>query len=83
MKFKFVADLQAHLKETKGADVEVNPEVCPGNMEGDLTVNWFRFAKLWLWRFLNFVPVPSYETFPTQIAFFIFQKFGNNLCYSI
>ena len=45
MKFKFVADLQAHLKETKGAEVEINPEVCPGNMEGDLTVNCFRFAK--------------------------------------
>ncbi len=45
MEFKFIAELEAHLLATKGAEVSIQPELCPDNMEGDLTVNVFRFAK--------------------------------------
>lgn len=45
MYLTLINDLEKHLLDTKGAEISINPEICPPNMEGDITVNCFRFAK--------------------------------------
>lgn len=45
MQLTLIKDLEKFLLESKGAAVSINPELCPPNMEGDITVNCFRFAK--------------------------------------
>ncbi len=45
MQLTLVKDLEKYLWDTKVAAVAINPEVCPPNMEGDITINCFRFAK--------------------------------------
>ena len=48
MNYLFIDDLKKFLvSEFEGfpADIDIAPEQCPDGMEGDLTVNCFRFAK--------------------------------------
>ncbi len=45
MYLTLINDLEKHLLDTKGAEISINPEICPPNMEGDITVNCFRFAR--------------------------------------
>ena len=48
--FKFILDLENHLKaEFPGKAPEnwhIAPEKCPETMEGELTINVFRFARV-------------------------------------
>jgi len=45
MKYRFVKDLEQHLSATFNASsCEVEPELCPTEFEGDLTINCFRLA---------------------------------------
>lgn len=51
MKFKSITDLQCHLKSKYAdaevpADWEIEVEICPAGQAGDLTVNCFKFARL-------------------------------------
>jgi arginyl-tRNA synthetase len=46
MKFAFVSDLEAFLQaEFSAAAFEIQPEPCPPEFSGDLTINCFRMAK--------------------------------------
>ena len=48
--FKFIFDLEDHLKSQfpgkADAAWHIAPEKCPETMEGDLTINAFRFARV-------------------------------------
>ena len=51
IEFKCISELAEFLKKEfpqaeVPADWEISPEKCPPNMEGDLTVNCFRFARI-------------------------------------
>ena len=45
MNFQFIKALEAYILAEKEATISIPVEVCPSHMEGDLTVNCFRFAK--------------------------------------
>lgn len=46
MKFSFVSDLEAHLRDAFGTnDLTVPAELCPPNFAGDVTINCFLLAK--------------------------------------
>jgi arginyl-tRNA synthetase len=46
MNFKCINDLQNFLnEETAGNSIQIEPELCPDDMNGDITVNCFRFAR--------------------------------------
>jgi arginyl-tRNA synthetase len=46
MNLNCINDLQAHLSESYDAsDLQINADVCPADMAGDVTVNCFRFAR--------------------------------------
>jgi len=50
MNYKCLEDLKAELASTypdaKTAEIEIIPDICPPEMTGDITVNCFRFAKV-------------------------------------
>ena len=50
MNFKCIKDLRVHLIAKFAEDIDdlnlkIEPEICPPEMEGDITVNCFRFAR--------------------------------------
>ncbi|MGL4854113.1 MAG: arginine--tRNA ligase, partial [Lentisphaeria bacterium] len=45
MEFKFIKDLEQELYNSKAVKVCIDAELCPANMDGDLTINVFKFAK--------------------------------------
>ncbi len=46
MSFQCIADLTAHWQQNRGAeDLQLEVEICPANMKGDITLNCFRLAK--------------------------------------
>ncbi|MEA2012076.1 MAG: arginine--tRNA ligase [Verrucomicrobiota bacterium] len=45
MVFKIIADLEKHINSKYGVDITIEPEDCPADFHGDMTVNCFRMAK--------------------------------------
>ena len=45
MKFKCIDDLAKHFSEIAGQKLDIQPEICPEGMDGELTVNCFRLAR--------------------------------------
>jgi arginyl-tRNA synthetase len=45
MKFKCIDDLAKHFSEIAGQELDIQPEICPDSMNGELTVNCFRLAR--------------------------------------
>ena len=45
MRFKCIDDLAKHFSKIAGQELDIQPEICPDSMEGELTVNCFRLAR--------------------------------------
>ena len=45
MKFKCIDDLAGHFSKIAGQELDIQPELCPAGMEGELTINCFRLAR--------------------------------------
>jgi arginyl-tRNA synthetase len=45
MKLKCIEDLTNHFLKTSKEQLDIQPELCPDSMEGELTINCFRLAR--------------------------------------